>query len=49
MSDEPEYKYPDLKNASRIERDNAIFQQLEILSNELARISKVVSRIETKI
>ena len=51
MADEPklETKYEDLSKMSRAERDNAIFQQLEIMSNELARISTRVEAIEKKV
>ena len=44
-----EPKYPDMKNMSRSERDALMFQQLEVISNELARVSKVVNQIEKKI
>ena len=51
MSQEPnlETKYPDMKTMSRAERDNYIFQALEQMGNELARIAKIVAEIKQKI
>jgi hypothetical protein len=44
-----ESKYPELKNVSRIERDQIILNALEVIANELERISKVVKKIEEQI
>ena len=44
-----ELKYPDMKNMSRSERDALMFQQLEAMSNELARLGKKVDEIARKI
>lgn len=49
MSEELIPKYDNLEKMSRSQRDNAIFQQLEILANTMERIQKVINRIETKI
>jgi hypothetical protein len=49
MSEELTPKYENLEKMSRAERDNAIFQQLEIMSNELARLSRTIAEIKNKV
>ena len=44
-----EPKYPDLSKMSRAERDQEIFKQLEILANELARVAKLVEKIQDRV
>ena len=49
MSEEVEPKYPDLRKMTRSERDMLIFQSIEAVANELARLGKLLSEIHKKI
>ena len=51
MSTEPNYesKFPNMATLSRAERDQIVLNALEVIANELNRLSKKVEEIAKKV